>query len=225
MDGLTTFKLNNLLKGPCNVLYADPSDVEPPDNIADIFDPDGNGYELVEGWKVFGATTAGTAYSRQFTTQGYQIEQATGNVDEDVTDAVRAVQLTAGEISADVLAILEQSAPAKPVEKAKGRAPELQIRTGTVESLANYRVAFVGRRLVGKGADVTESGGKVRGAFVVGGLWTAKITGDQAAIQVARGQLASAPLTLQAYIDDTQDEGEEHGFWFLEQSATIEAAS
>lgn len=223
-DGLNTFNLNNLLKGPCSVLYADPTDVAAPANIADIFDPDGGGYALKEGWKVFGATTAGTAYSRQFTTQGYQIEQATGNVDEDVTDVVRAVQLTAGEISAEVLQILEQAAEITTVAKAKGRSAEKQIRTGTVESLANYRVAFVGRRLVGKGADVTESGGKVRGAFAVGGLWTAKITGDQAAIQVARGQLAGAPLTLQAYIDDSQPEGEEHGFWFLEEPGTIEAA-
>jgi len=221
-DGLNTFNLNRLLKGPCNVLYA-PTTVAAPAKIADIFDPDGGGYELAEGWKVFGATTAGTAYSRQFATQGYQIEQATGNVDEEVTDAVRTVNATMGEVAEDILQILEQAGAVDTVAKAKGYSAEKQIRTGTVESLTPYRIAFVGRRLVGKGADVKESGGKTRGAFVVGGLWTAKITGDQAAIQLARGQLASAPLTFQAYIDDTQDEGEEHGFWFLEQAGTIEA--
>jgi hypothetical protein len=222
-DGLNTFTLGNLLKGPCNVLYADPAVVDAPANIADIFDPDGGGYELAEGWKQFGATTAGTAYGRQFSTTGYVIEQATGNVDEEVTEVVRTVQATFGEVTPELLQMLEQATNLTTVAKAKGRSAEKQVRTGTVESLKNYLIAFVGRRLTGQGADVTESGGKVRGAFVVGGLNKAKITGDQVALQLARGQLASAALTLQAYIDDSQPEGEEHGFWFAEQPGTIEA--
>jgi hypothetical protein len=219
--GLNAVQLNALLKGPCNVLYADPTDVENPANISDIFDPDGSPYELAEGWSVFGATTAGTAYSRQFSTQGYQIEQQTGNVEEDVTDVVRSVSLTAGQISPEILRIMEQAKEVKTVKPATGRVGEEQVWTGSVETLEQYLVAFVARRFAGHGADVVESGGDTRGGFVVGGLLRAKLTGDQAQLALARGQLAGAPLTLQAYPDTEQPEGEEHGFWFAETAGTI----
>jgi hypothetical protein len=223
-DGLNTYNLNNLLKGPCNVLYADPEVTTAPTKIADLFDPDGGGYQLKTGWSVFGATTSGTAYGRQFQTSGHQIEQATGNVAEEVVDVVRTVQLTAGEISPEMLQLMEQAPNIDTLAKAKGHSAEKQIRFGKVEELSDLRIAFVGRRLKGKGADVKESGGATRGAFVVGGLWVAQLTGDAANLQIAKGNLAAAPLTLQAYPDTSQPEGEEHGFWFVEEAGTIEAA-
>lgn len=224
-EGLNKYDLNELLKGPCSVLYAKrTSETSLPQNIADIFEPDGEPYKQVSPWNWFGATTAGTAYSSQFTTAGYQIEQANGNVDEDVTDVVRTVQATFGQVTPELIQMFEQASNIDSVEAAKGRSSEKQIRTGSFESLTEYMIAFVGRRLKGKGADVTESGGNVRGAFVVGGLNAAKMTGDQKAIQLAKGQLASAPLTFQAYPDNEEETGEEHGFWFIEESGTIEAA-
>lgn len=221
-EGLNKFELNNLLKGPCSVLYAPAGTAI--SNLASLFEPDGEPYAPVEPFKFFGATTSGTAYSRQFQTTGYTIEQTTGNVDEDVTDVVRAVQCNFAQITPELLQMMEQAASVDTVAKAKGRSAEKQIKFGTVESLEEYVIAFVGRRLKGKGADVTESGGAVRGAFVAGVLRAAKLTGDQAAINLARGQLASAPLTFQAYPDDSQETGEEHGLWIAEDSGTIEAA-
>lgn len=222
--GLNTVQLNELLKGPCNVLYADPEETANPANLADIFKPDGAPYDLKEGWEVFGATTAGTAYSRQFQTTGYQIEQMTGNVEEDVTDVVRSVSLTAGEISPEILQIMEQAKDIDSVAKAKGRSAESQVKIGSVESLKSYLIAFVAKRFPGHGADVTESGGTVRGGFVAGVLLRAKLTGDQAQLALAKGQLAGVGLTLQAYPDSTQAEGEEHGLWIVEETGTIEAA-
>jgi hypothetical protein len=140
-----------------------------------------------------------------------------------VTEAVRTIQGTFGQLNASVLQILEQASSATTLAKGKGHAAEKQIRTGSITSLANYRIAVVARRLAGQGADVKESGGLIRGGFVVGGLLKAKITGDQAAIQLARGQLASAPITFQAYVDGAASEGQEHGFWFLEESTGTEA--
>ena len=223
-SGLNGYDLSNLLKGPCSVLYADPAETDAPANLLDIFDPDGSPYTPSEGWKVFGATTSGTAYSRQFSTSGFQIEQATGDVDEEVTDVVRSVQASFGEITPELLQMIEQAKDVDTVAKAKGRAAESQIKFGTITSLTDYMIAFVGKRLKGKGADVTESGGGVRGAFVCGVLLSAKITGDQTALQLAKGQLSSAPLTFQAYADDSQAEGEEHGLWIVETpGGTIEA--
>src|SRR5690348_972264 len=116
VTGLNPYDLSNLLKGPCRVLYAATS-VEIPANISKIIEPEGE-YKPVGEWKDFGATTQGAAYSRQFSTAGFTIEQTTGNVDEEVTDAVRAVQASLGEISPEVLQILEQAAAIDTVAKA-----------------------------------------------------------------------------------------------------------
>lgn len=221
--GITPYDLGNLLKGPTPFIYALASEVAVPATIADILDPDDPLHPLKEGWLHGGATTGPSSYGRQFSTAGYAIEQATGNVDEDVTDTVRSITVPVGEITPELLQVLEQAPAIDTVAKAKGRSAEKQVRVGSIETLENYRVCFLGRRLKGKGSDVTMSGGKARGAFAVYCMYMAKITGDQAAIQVGRGQLASAPLTFQAYPDDTQEAGEEHGVWLLEESGTIEA--
>lgn len=222
MEGLNKYELKNLLKGPCSWLYAPAGTAVA--NLASLFEPDGEPYAPKAPFKFFGATTSGSAYSRQFSTTGYQIEQATGNVDEDVTDVVRTVQGQFGEVTPELLQMMEQAQNIDTVAKAKGRSAEKQIRVGSVESLEEYVVAIVGRRLKGKGADVTESGGTKRGAFVAAVLLAAKITGDQASLNLAKGNLASAPLTFQAYPDDSQETGEEHGLWIDEQTGTIEAA-
>jgi len=220
VTGLTPYDLSHLLRGPCRVLYA-PLKQAIPTKLKDIFKVEGE-YEPAGEWKDFGATTSGTSYNRQFQTAGYAIEQATGNVDEEVTDVVRAIQSTFSEITPELLQMMEQAASIGTVAKAAGYSAEKQVKTGTVESLEAYRVAFVARRPKGQGADVTEKGGTVRGALAAYCMYRGKLTGDQAALQVARGQLSSAALTFQAYPESGQASGQEHGIWMLEQSGTIE---
>lgn len=223
--GITPVDLANLMKGPTPFIYGLASEVTVPANLADIFDPDDPDHPLETGWSHGGATLGGSQYGRQFQTSALGgIEQITGNVDEDVQDTARSFTVPIGEISAELLQVLEQAPAITTVAQAKGRSAEKQIKAGSIETLENYRVVFVGRRLVGKGADVKMSGGETRGAFVAACLLMAKITGDQAAIGVGRGQLSSASLTFQAYPDPTQPKGEEQIIWFLEQAGTIEAA-
>ena len=81
VKGLNPYDLADLLKGPCRVLYA-PFSASAPEKLTDIIATDEGKYDPVGEWLDFGATTQGTAYSRQFATAGYQIEQASGNVDE-----------------------------------------------------------------------------------------------------------------------------------------------
>lgn len=222
VKGLNPYDLSDLLKGPCRVLRA-PLDTDVPTMISDIIGVDKGNYEPADGWLDFGATTQGTAYSRQFSESGTQIEQATGDVDSEITDVVRAVSASFAEISPELLQIFEQAANIDTVAAAKGHSAEKQVKFGTVESTEAYRIAFVGRRAKGQGSDVKESGGKVRGALVAGVLLRAKLTGDQASLALAKGQISSAGLTFQAFADSSQPEGEEHGLWMLEQAGTISA--
>lgn len=220
VTGLNPYDLSNLLRGPCRVLYA-PIAAEIPANISKIIEPEGE-YKPVGEWEDFGATTSGAAYSRQFQTAGYAIEQATGNVDEEVTDAVRSISATFAEITPELLQIMEQAASIGTVAKAAGHSAEKQLKVGTIESLEPYRLAFIGRRPKGQGADVTQKDTVVRGALVAYVMYRGKLTGDQSAIQVARGQLSSASLTFQAYPESGQTAGQEHGLWMVEQTGTIE---
>ena len=223
--GLNPYDLSNLLKGPCRVLRADSTQAIPT-KLIDIIEVEGE-YKPQRGWTDFGATTAGTAYSRQFNTASQTIEQTTGAVDEEVTDAVRAVQATFAEIDENLIQLMEQAAAIDTLaakasrEATPGYSEEKQVKFGNVESLDAHRIAFIGRRAKGLGADVTQKDRVVRGALVAGVLYRAKMTGDQAAIQLARGQLAAAPLTFQAYPEDGQLLGKEHGIWLVEQAGTI----
>lgn len=220
VKGLNPYDLSNLLKGPCRVLWA-PLSVAIPTKLSKIIGVDEGKYEPATGWKDFGATTQGAAYSRQFSVTGFQIEQATGDVDQEITDVVRQVQATFGEITPEFLQMVEQAASIGSVSSSKGNAAEKQVKFGTIESLTAYRIAFVGRRPVGQGADVTEQGGIVRGAMAAACLYHAKLTGDAASIGVAKGQLSSAPLAFQAFSEGGQESGQEQGLWLMEQSGTI----
>jgi hypothetical protein len=218
--GLNPYDLSNLLSGPCRVLYA-PLAQAIPTKLKDILAVEGE-YKPAGEWKNFGATSGPGSYGRQFATSGLQIEQATGDVDQEVTDAVRTISAPFSEITPELLQIMEQSASVGTVAKAAGYSAEKQVKFGTVASLGSYRIAIISRRRVGLGADVTQKDAVMRGAMVASVLYRAKIVGDQASLQVARGQASSAQLTFQAYPDSTQTSGQEHGVHMLEQAGTIE---
>lgn len=221
--GILPYDAATLLKGPTPFIYGLASDVAVPTDLADILDPDDPAHPLETGWFHGGATIGGGQYGRQFATQGYQIDQADGDVDQDVSATNRSFNITMGALTPEIIQILEQAPAIDTVAKAKGRVAEKQIKVGTVETFETYRIVFLARRLKGKGADVTMSGGKVRGAFGYHCMYEAKISGDQAAIQLGKGQLATAPLGFLAFPDSAQDPGEEHGYWGFEQAGTIEA--
>src|SRR4051794_3140232 len=195
VTGLNPYDLSKLLAGPCRVLRALPGVTSIPTNLLDIFQVEkAKLYAPATGWSDFGATTEGTAYGRNIGTQGYEIENTTETVVETVTESVRTVSVSQGQLDAEALRIFEQAPKVAAVAKAAGRRPESHVAFGSITSLERHRIAFAGRRPVGVGADVIEQDGTVRGAFVVGVLYTASITAGQAAIQVAKGQLSSAPL-------------------------------
>lgn len=222
VTGLNPYDLSKLLSGPCRVLRGDPSSLSIPADLLDIMAVEkADSYAAARGWTDFGATTEGTAYGRQIETSGYEIENTSGSVAESVTDVVRQVSVTMGEIEENALQILEQAPAVDDVAGNADRRPEKHVKFGSIDSLSRYRIAFLGRRPVGVGADVIEQDGTVRGAFVCGVLYTSSITADQAAIQLAKGQLASAPLTFKAFPEDGEEQGEETGLWIVEEPGEI----
>lgn len=219
VTGSDPYDLSKLLKGPCRFLRL-PYEKTAPTKLIDILEVEGE-YKPKTEWVDFGATTSGGAYGRQLQTAGYQIEQTTGNVDEEVTDAVRTVQGNFAELDSSFIQIMEQASSVATVAAAAGYSEEKQVKVGTIQSLTSYRIAIVARRGVGLGSDVKQKDGTTRGAMVAYVMYRAKITADQAAIQLARGQLASAPITFQAYPEPGKTQGQEHGFWIFEQAGTI----
>jgi hypothetical protein len=227
VTGLTPYNLSELLTGSCRVLITSkPGDLIIPNDLLDLQEVEkAAGYAAADGWDDFGGTTDGAAYGNQISTSGFDIDQSKSTVAETVQDVVRTVQVNAAQVSAEKLRILEQAVAVEEVKAEPGRSAEKHVPMGSVEALERYGIAFIGRRVRGQGADVTEPDGTVRGAMVAGVLFSASITGDQRAIQVAKGQLATAPLTFQAFPADGQEEGHEFGLWIEEQPGTIVAAS
>jgi hypothetical protein len=217
--GQTPYDLANLLKGPCRVLYA-PISQAIPTKLKDIFAVEGE-YKAAGSFKEFGATAGGGSYNRQFATSGNKIDQATGDVDQEVSDVVRSISAPFNEVTPELLQMMEGATSVGSVAAAAGYSAEKQVKTGTVESLTPYRIVIVGRRSVGQGADVVQKDGTTRGALVAYCMYRGKIVGDNTALQFARGQLASAPLGFQAYPEPGQKVGEEHGIWMIEQAGTI----
>jgi hypothetical protein len=222
VKGLNPYDLSQLLAGPCRALWALPSETSIPTSLLDIFAVEKvDEYVPAEGWTDFGALVEGAAYNRSIETSGYEIENTTGNVAESVTDVVRGVSLNRGELNADTLQDFEQAAAIEEVPAAAGRRPERHVKFGSIESLGRRRIAFVARRPVGVGADVIEQNGHVRGAIVCGVLYTCGLSGDSSAIQMAKGSLSSAPMTLKAFPEGGEAQGEETGLWIEETPGEI----
>lgn len=225
VTGLTPYNLSKLLAGPCRALWADPSVTVVPENLLKIFAVEKvDSYAPAAGWSDFGALVEGAAYGRSIETSAYEIENTTSSVAETITDVVRTISLNQGELDSAVLQEFEQAGKPTTVAGTSERRPEKHVKFGSIESLGRRRIAFTARRPVGVGSDVIEADGTVRGAIVCGVLYTCSISGDQSAISIAKGQLASAPLTFKAFPEGGQAQGEETGLWIEETPGTIGAS-
>lgn len=219
--GLNPYTLQNLLGGAARVLYA-PIDEAVPDNLADIFDQVGPDYAPNGDWEDFGATVEGTSYEREIESEGYEIEQTSASVFEEITGTNRSVTVPLGEFTPAAIALLEEGAADSEVAGTGYGAQDL-VRFGSIEDLTPYRVAIVGRRAKASGAVVTETAsGLTRGGFVAVVFNRMTIAADSSEVELAKGSLSSIPVTLTALPEPGQATGEEHGTWFIEEApATI----
>jgi hypothetical protein len=221
-EGVLPFNLEELLGGAVRVLWA-PITEDVPANILDIHDmvspyaPNGD-------WADFGAAASGSSYGRGISSEGYEIQQSSTAVIEEITGTARRFTTNIAEITPEHLAMIEEGGTVETITASALKSAQKKVPFGNIDSLTRRRIAFVGRRAKGIGADVTEpASGPVRGAFVCGVLYACALSADEASITFEKGNLASADITFTAFPISGQDPGEEVGCWLEEQSGTIAA--
>lgn len=217
--GLYPFNVQNLLGGKIRALAA-PISESLADSPADVFDQQGPNYDPNGDWFDFGATTEGTEYEREFGSEGYEIEQTTATVLEEMTESNRSVAIPLGEFTQKALEIFEEGVP-DDVASGTGISAYERVSFGDVDDLTPYRLALVAQRAKASGATVTEHDGTIRGAFVVFVFHRVAIAADSASIELAKGSLSSIPVALKAIPDPDADPGKEHGDWWIETPGTI----
>lgn len=224
VTGVLPYDLDNLLGGAARVLVTDVDATDPgvPPDISDvIFLESADDYAAKTGWLDVGATTEGTSYSRDISTEGFEIEQSRSAVFEEVTDITRQISVSMGEIQPEMLRIVENAGDATTVTAAAGKSAQKVMAFGSFPSLDIRRVAFIAMRNKQSGEVIESDAVTKRGRFVMVCLYQASIAADTSEIQVAKANLTSAPVTFTAFPDDTQDQGEEFGAWYFEDAGTI----
>jgi hypothetical protein len=201
-------------------LYA-PIEEDVPTGLEDVIDLVGPDYAPNGDWQDFGATVEGSSYEREFDSEGYEIEQSSSAVFEEITDTSRTLTVPLGEFTPEALALLEEGT-ADTVASGTGVSAQDLVRFGSIEDLTPVRVAMIGRRAKASGAVVTEtSSGLTRGAFVALIFKRMTIAADSSEVELAKGQLSSIPVQLTALPEPGDESGEEHGFWVVENPSTI----
>ena len=222
MDG-AAYTLKWLLAGEPRVLYA-PMSIAEPNDVNDIIDVE-TPYAVKDGWVDFGAAREGSQAERSIETQELRIQQLQVAVAEDITDIPRSFTTSVAEITPENLQIIENSPSIDVIPGGAHASAQHKVPFGSIAQLTNYRVALIGQRIAGKGGDVTESGGKVRGSFVGLVYYAMTLSKDNAQTELAQGTLAHLPITFKANPVDGKAQGEEVGFWVSEDPGqTIVAA-
>lgn len=217
------YDLTNLFGGAIRMLYA-PTSVAVPDELSDIIDLT-SPYVAKTGWEDLGATGGPFTYNRNITKSGYNIQQSSATVLEEVSELTRTFAVAAAEFTPEVMSLFEESTGVDTVAAAANKSSQKRVPFGNITSLTPYRVAFIGRRKKAQGV-VTEPGALTRGALVAWIGYKVELAADNSQISVGEGDMATAPLQFTCYPETTiTAEGEEHGFVISEDIGQTITAS
>jgi hypothetical protein len=222
VTGTLPYDLDHLLGGAARVLVSDDEASLPavPDSIVDVIDME-SPYTPKTGWVDVGATTEGSTYSKDMDSDGYEIQQVSGFVFEEITEITRTVEITMGEIRPELVRIVENSGAAATVAAAAGASAQKSLAFGSFSQLDLRRVALVGQRNKKSGL-VTESDATTeRGRFVMVVLYSVALAAEASEFTIEKGELAALPVTLTAFPESGQSQGEEYGLWLFEDAGTI----
>ena len=180
--------------------------------------PAGTFLHTADGWRDFGATREAFVYGRNLAATGYQIQQVSADILEEVTDTQRTAAVSIAEIRPETLAIMEEGL----IGTADSGAYDA-VAYGSIHDLTQYRIAYAARRNKQSGIVTETSGGRARGRFVVGLGFRAQLSADNVQMNIAKGELSSATVTFRFFPETTgaQAEGTEFGKWFTERVRTI----
>lgn len=223
---LNVHDINKLAVGPSRVVYA-PTSVAVPKKLHEIVEliNEAGVYKLADDWIDFGAAPEGdgAGYSRGFETESLGIEQATGAIFTDITDVNRSISLNIAEIDPVNMKIVEGTSIAtETIAKAKGSSAQERVPIGSVTEFDQYRVAILFQRKKQSGV-VKEPDGTERGRLGAVVLNRCQISADDAEIEVTKGSLLSAALTLEGFPEPGEPGEKAYGGWIFESAGTIEA--
>ena len=139
----------------------------------------------------------------------------------EITEVTRTIAVSFAEFTQAILGIIEGDGSSGTVAAAAGVSAQKIQKFGAINSLDEYRFAFISRRHVASGL-VTESGGATRGRFVMGCALRASLAAEDASIEQAKGNLTASGVTFRLFPDPDETLSEDSwGFWALEESGTI----
>lgn len=220
--GTLPYDLANLLGGAARVIISDDAVALPaiPANLKDVF-AQKSPYTPLTGWVDIGATTDSTDYSRDLTSSGYDIQQVTGSIFEEITDTQRTLKVAVGELKPEWLKIMEEAPSIGTIAATTGAMAQKSVKFGSIVTLRNRRVCFVGQRNQQSGIVDEVTGGVKRGRFVAWIAYNVTISADATQVQVQKGSLASMPITFKSFPEAGQPQGQEFGTWLTEDAGTM----
>lgn len=209
-----------LLAGRTRVLRA-PMTEPIPTGIHSIIDME-SPYDPVGTWEDFGAAREGASYSRGIESSGYEIQQVSGEIFEEITQVNRSVAFSIAEMKPEHFQIIEEGTDPTAVAAAAGRSAQTAVKFGSITDLTRYRIAFIAQRLKPSGLVIESGVGALeRGRLVCGVLLSASISADATEIPLEKGALVHAPVTFNGFPIPGQPDGEETGIWLTEAAGTI----
>lgn len=225
--GKTPYDQANALAGPARTVWAELS-VTAPEDLYDIIpgvaDEDGE-YPVLTGWNDFGLAADAPTYSHGKDTTGLEYQQPTGVLFEQITDITRTFTAQVAEISAEAMAIVENTPQTdiEPIAAAPGQAPQKKVPFGLYSQLIGYRIGMISYRPDGAGSVTEPVTGLIRPCAVALVLPICRLSTDESSLDFERGTPTNAAVTFRAFKDTAQPAGAEHGYWVIEQPATIAA--
>lgn len=222
VQGVRPYDIDNLLGGGARILVSDDDVALPtvPTKLTDVVAVK-SPYAPVTPWLDFGATKEGSQYSRDISTQGYDIQQASGSVIEEVDEVVRQLSVSIAEVKPDHWRILEEASQIDTnAAVASTTNQEQLVKFGNINDLTRRRVVLIGVRSRQSGV-VTESATVTRGRFVALCLYSVALAADTSEVTVEKGELTDLPVTFKAFPISGQPVGKETGFWLSEAAGSI----
>lgn len=218
IQGAFPYDLDHILGGRARVLFAETSQALPTklNDIINIQTP----YAPAAGWTDFGATSEGSSYNRDMDSEGWEIEQATGAIFEEITEVNRSLDITMAEVKPETLQILENAPSISSIAAVAGtNTAQKAVKFGGFTVVARKRVAFIAQRNIGSGKIVEAT--LERGRFVAGVLYNVGIAAEAAEVGFEKGNITGMPVTFSSSPESGQPSGQEFGTWITEDAGTI----
>lgn len=222
VTGPLPYDLANILGGAARVIVSDDSVALPaiPANLKDVVTLAAP-YGPKAGWIDIGATGDSTDYTRDMSSSGWDIEQSSASIFEEITEVGRTLKFELAEITPEKLKLLEEAGTIGTVAATAGAVAQKSLKFGTFSSLAKRRMCFIAQRNIGSGAVVEPTTALNRGRFVGLCLYNVSLSADASQLQVKKGQVASVPITMRTFPEPGQAAGQEVGIWLLEDAGTM----